>query len=81
MTRYYAVARQIFPDVFPQELPISFESEEEFDELVEVLHDYAGKTKCNVLHGGKRYAVAVNPSRGLLAELRMILPPEAVKFV
>ena len=56
-------------------------SDADFDELIELLGEYAGTTQCNILHGGKRFRYAVNTSRALIAELRTYLPPEAIKLL
>jgi len=56
-------------------------SDEDFGELIEMLGDYAGSLPVKVLHGGKRYEYAVNPTRGLWAELRAFLPQSCIKLV
>lgn len=56
-------------------------SEEDFSELIEMLGDYAGNVPVKVLHGGKRYEYAVNPTRGLWAELHAFLPDSGIKLV
>lgn len=56
-------------------------ADEDFDELIEMLGDYAGALPVKVLHGGKRYEYAVNPTRGFWAELRAFLPQSCVKLV
>ncbi len=55
--------------------------EQDFGEFLEMVAEYAGKTKCKILNGGKRYEFSVNPSRAFMAEIRTFLPAEAVKLV
>ncbi len=54
--------------------------EEEFEELIEALQEYAGQTKAKILHGGKRYEFPVNLSRAFTAELLTFLPREKIKM-
>ena len=56
-------------------------SEEDFQELLEMLKEYEGNMTAKVLHGGKRYELAVHQSRAFLAELRTFLPQNCIKVV
>lgn len=54
---------------------------EDFEELLDVVAGYTGKTRTKVLHGGKRYEFFVNPNRALFAELRTFLAEDRLKLV
>ncbi len=56
-------------------------SEEDFDEMMEMLAEYAGTTKTKVLFGGKRFELRVNLNRALTAEVRAFLPERCVKVL
>ena len=58
-------------------------NDETFDELVNMLANYAGNTTCKIVRGDKRYRLpyGVNYCRGLLAELYSYLEQSDVKYV
>ncbi len=56
-------------------------SEEDFEELVETVTEYAGAFKAKILHGGKRYEFSVNMNRAFAAEIKCFLPAECIKVV
>ncbi len=58
-------------------------SEEDFDEMVNVLSNYDGETLCAIFRAGKKYRLptGINYCRGLLAELRAYLYEKDIKYV
>ncbi len=80
------------PDVAPEMPPAQAEgevlwldaralTEDDFNELIEMLSDYEGGTRTKILFGGKRFEYSVRLSRALLAEVRMFLPDPCIKIV
>ena len=57
--------------------------DEKFDELINILSNYEGKTTCKILRGEKRSRLSsgVNYCRGLLAELYSILEQSEIKYI
>ncbi len=56
-------------------------TEEDFQELIEILEDYSGTVKTKILFEGKRYEYSVNLTRAFLAEIRTLLSEERIKIV
>ena len=56
-------------------------SEDDFNELVEMMEGYGGTMKTKILYGGKRYEYAVNFSKAFFAELRTFLSEAQIKLV
>ncbi len=56
-------------------------TEEDFNDLIDMLGDYQGGTKAKILFGGKRFEYSVRLSRALIAEVRMFLPDPCIKIV
>ncbi len=56
-------------------------SQEDFEELLEVMEGYSGDATAKLLHGGKRYEFGVRLSRALMAELRTFLPEKNIKVL
>ncbi len=56
-------------------------SQEEFEELLEMLSSYEGSVKTKLLYGGKRYEFSVRLNRAFTAELMTFLPEKCVKLV
>ena len=56
-------------------------SEEDFEELIEMMEGYVGGTLTKILHGGKRFEYAVNVTKAFQAELRTFLPDEKIKLL
>ncbi|MCD8371997.1 MAG: DNA polymerase III subunit alpha [Clostridia bacterium] len=64
-------------------LNASFLSDDDFDELLEMLYNYPGDTVCAIKRGGSRYKLdeGVNYCKGLLAELYTFLSETDVVMV
>ncbi len=56
-------------------------SEEDFQELLDMLASYEGSVPVKLLHGGKRFEYSVRPNRAFMAEVMTFLPESCVKFV
>ncbi len=55
--------------------------EDDFQELIDMIQDYAGEVKTNILHGGKRYVYSTRLTHALWAELRTFLPESCLKLI
>lgn len=58
-------------------------SDEDFDDLVQMLYNYEGATPCNLVRGSKkfRFSAGVNYCRGLLAELLGFINECDIKYL
>jgi DNA polymerase III alpha subunit len=58
-------------------------SDDDFDDMVNMLSNYEGNTVCAIVRGSKRYKMSfgVNYCRGLVAELGAYITPNDIKYV